>query len=255
MTRMLASVVNVQEANALLTVGVDILDIKDPRKGALGAVATRSVEEIVDSVAGRIPTSATIGDLPLQPELIDTGLSEMRKTGVDIVKVGIFSTEITVPVLDVLRMHTRAGARIVLVFFADLRPRLNNFANLVDAGIDGVMLDTADKTCGSLRSIMPEITLRSFMQAAKVRGLMTGLAGSLQTNDVQPLLELGPDYLGFRGALCNQGQRKMAIDIHAARRVRALIPVNNNPYPRSGGHRHETTSLGANSFARIPIAD
>ena len=226
MTQMLASVANVHEARCLLPVGVDILDIKDPRKGALGAVAVRSVAEIVNAVSGRVPTSATIGDLPMQPDLIDKGLTEMRTTGVDIVKVGIFAAKITPPVLDVLRKHAQSGARIVLVFFVDLKPVLNDFTHLADAGMYGVMLDTADKTGGSLCSIMQEEALRSFVHTAKTQGLMTGLAGSLKIDDIQPLLGLKPDYLGFRGALCSRGQRQMEIDVHAARRVRELIPAD-----------------------------
>ena len=234
MTRMLASVANVQEAKSLLSVGVDILDIKDPRKGALGAVAVRSVAEIVNTVSGQVPASATIGDLPLQPDLIDKGLTGMRATGVDIVKVGIFAAEITAPVLDVIRKHAQAGARIVLVFFADLKPVLNDFTYLADAGLYGVMLDTAGKTGGSLCSIMEENVLRSFVHRSRAQGLLTGLAGSLQVSDIQPLLGLQPDYLGFRGALCSGGQRQMAIDVHAARKVRALIPVTIIPPPWKG---------------------
>ena len=36
------------------------------------------------------------------------------------------------------------------------------------------------------------------------KGLLTGLAGSLEAADVPRLLLLAPDYLGFRGALCDQ---------------------------------------------------
>ena len=228
MTRMLASVANEQEANSLLSVGVDILDIKDPRQGALGAVDVRSVVGIVNAVSGRIPTSATIGDLPMQAGLIDKGLTEMQKTVVNIVKVGIFAAEITMSVHDVFRRHAQAGARIVLVFFADLKPVLDDFTHLADTGINGVMLDTSDKTGGSLRSIMPDDALRSFVHSSKAQGLMTGLAGSLQVNDIQPLLKLEPDFLGFRGALCSQGQRQTEIDVRAARKVRALIPADND---------------------------
>jgi dihydroneopterin aldolase len=254
---MLASVANVHEARCLLPVGVDILDIKDPRKGALGAVSVRSVTEIVNAVSGRILTSATIGDLPMQPDLIDKGLTEMWTTGVDIVKVGIFATEITTPVLDVLCKHAQSEAKIVLVFFADLKPVLNEFSHLADAGMYGVMLDTADKTGRSLRSIMQEDALRSFVHTAKAQGLMTGLAGSLQVSDIQPLLGLKPDYLGFRGALCSQGQRQMAINVHAARNVRELIPANSYPSLLRRGRvkRNESTPVGANSFAQIPVAD
>lgn len=234
MIRMLASVANVQEANSLLSVGVDILDIKDPRKGALGAVAVGSVSAIVHAVSGQVPASATIGDLPMHPHLIDKGLMEMRATGVDIVKVGIFAAEITSPVLDVFHKHAQAGARIVLVFFADLKPVLNDFTHLADAGIYGVMLDTADKIKGSLRTIMTNDELDEFVKQARSSGLLTGLAGSLKLADIQPLLKLMPDYLGFRGALCSGGQRQRTIDVHAARKVRSMIPVISYPSPFTG---------------------
>ena len=232
MTRMLASVANFREAQSLLSVGVDILDIKEPRQGALGAVDTRTVKEIVNHVAGRTPTSATIGDLPMQADRIAAGIAQMRTTGVDIVKVGVFAARITTSVLNVVRKHTQSGTKIVLVYFADMQPALDDFPRLAAAGIYGVMLDTADKTGGSLRSIMDEDALRSFVHTARVHGLMAGLAGSLQVGDIHPLLNLMPDYLGFRGALCSRGLRRMAIDMQAARTVRAMIPVNSYASPK-----------------------
>ena len=39
MTRMLASVADAAEAEAVLQLGADIVDLKDPRRGALGAVS------------------------------------------------------------------------------------------------------------------------------------------------------------------------------------------------------------------------
>ncbi|MGH8719286.1 MAG: (5-formylfuran-3-yl)methyl phosphate synthase, partial [Burkholderiales bacterium] len=55
--------------------------------------------------------------------------------------------------------------------------------------------------------------LARFISRAKSLGLMTGLAGSLKVEDVPSLLELGPDYLGFRSALCETA-RASAIRHH-----------------------------------------
>jgi len=57
MTRMLASVTGVEEAEIALSGGVDIVDLKDPAAGALGAVATDAVRRTVAFVAGRAETS------------------------------------------------------------------------------------------------------------------------------------------------------------------------------------------------------
>lgn len=237
MTRMLASVADVDEAQCLLAVGVDILDIKEPRRGALGAVDTRVVGAIVALVDGRVPVSATIGDLPMDAEVIHNAIMAMRATGVDIIKVGVFAPAITIPVLDLLRQQAAAGARIVLVYFADRQPACEDPASLAGAGIQGVMLDTADKRSGSLRAVVRDETLRDFVRRAQVYGLMTGLAGSLQVRDIEPLLKIRPDYLGFRGALCRNGWRQHAIDPQAARAVRTLIPRADISPALAGGKR------------------
>ena len=62
MTLMLASVANLAEAELALSGGVDIIDLKDPAKGALGALSAGTVAEIVAMIARRKPVSAAAGD-------------------------------------------------------------------------------------------------------------------------------------------------------------------------------------------------
>ena len=45
-----------------------------------------------------------------------------------------------------------------------------------------------------------------------------------QDRDIAPLLALGPEYLGFRGALCAGRQRGAGLDADAMARVRLAIP-------------------------------
>ncbi|MBI4006143.1 MAG: (5-formylfuran-3-yl)methyl phosphate synthase [Gammaproteobacteria bacterium] len=236
MSLMLASVSNVQEAEIVFSAGVDIIDIKDSAKGALGAVECCVVEDIVSEIAGRSLISATVGDLPMQRKCLVNAVSAMAATGIDIVKVGIFAEVIPSEVLLAIGELAKNGIDIVLVFFADKSPRMDNFNNLAEAGVVGVMIDTADKTQGSLRSILCDNKLMEFITQAKSAGLMAGLAGSLQVNDIEPLLQLKPDYLGFRGALCRQGQRQLMIDVNAVCRVRAVIPMHDY-------HEHTTKDL------------
>ena len=226
MTHMLASVSSVAEAASILTVGPDIIDIKDPCKGALGAVEPDVARAIVKRIAGQTMTSATIGDLPLQAAGIAAAIEKMQGTGVDIIKVGVFAEAMPDEVLRTIEDYVQTGVRIVLVFFADLKPALNDLSPLSALGIYGVMLDTADKSNGSLRTIINDKVLERFVRKARACGLMTGLAGSLKLKDIQPLLKIGPDYLGFRSALCDKQQRRGTIDLHSARAVRAMIPVH-----------------------------
>jgi len=74
MTKWLASVQSLKEAHILLPVLPDILDMKQPEKGALGALDIETISQIVDFIAGRCQTSATIGDLPMNADLISTAM-------------------------------------------------------------------------------------------------------------------------------------------------------------------------------------
>ncbi len=64
MTAMLASVRTLDEALLALAGGADIIDLKDPARGALGALDQATARNIVAAIGGRAPVSATIGDLP-----------------------------------------------------------------------------------------------------------------------------------------------------------------------------------------------
>ncbi len=216
MTRMLASVANLAEARLVADGGADIIDLKNPREGALGALPTLVVREIV---------SATIGDLPMQPELIIPAIEAMAATGVDYVKLGLFPGGDWPAVLAGLRPLAARGVRLVAVLFADQPVELTWLAALADTGFAGAMLDTADKRKGSLTRLRDTAFLGSFVDTARWHHLLCGLAGSLQIDDVAPLAALGPDYLGFRGALCG-GRRTDELDTSAMQSILAALKGN-----------------------------
>lgn len=223
MTRMLASVTGPEEAALVLAGGADIIDLKDPSRGALGAVDPTIVAETVAAVGGRRPVSAVAGDLPMEPSVVLDAVSAFAATGVDYVKLGLF------PGGDAracLRAVTRLASRIRLVgvLFADRAPDLSLIAAAAEAGFAGAMLDTSDKSAGRLLDHMDLPELRRFVESCSALGLLSGLAGSLEAPDVPRLLLLRPDYLGFRGALCGTGGRTHHIVPEAVQQIRALIP-------------------------------
>jgi uncharacterized protein (UPF0264 family) len=63
MTRLLVSVRNAAEAAVALRAGADLIDIKEPAKGSLGAPTNQTVEEVVTTVAGAVPVSVALGEL------------------------------------------------------------------------------------------------------------------------------------------------------------------------------------------------
>ena len=70
MTRMLASVANAAEAGVAVQLGADIIDLKDARRGALGAVSLDVARQSIAAVAGRSETSAALGDPPYNEDAL-----------------------------------------------------------------------------------------------------------------------------------------------------------------------------------------
>ncbi len=224
MTRFLASVSSPEEASLALAAGVDIIDLKDPSSGALGALPLATVAAAVERIAGRRPCSATIGDLPNQVDRVTEAVTNVAATGVDIVKVGIFDPAGAHAVLGSLEPLAKNDTRIVVVLFADRQADVSLLPIIAAVGCLGVMLDTAAKGSGSLRKFMDHQTLDRFVRQSRAFGLLTGLAGSLASQDIAPLLKLDPDFLGFRGALCRGAARTQDLDVQKLAQVRRLIP-------------------------------
>ncbi len=223
MTRMLASVNSLQEAQWVLQAGVDIIDLKQPTQGALGALDSRLVKQIVDHVQNRKPVSATIGDLPMQPKPVYRAVQNMAETSVDYIKIGFFPGGDGLACIEKLSHLSGQGLRLIAVLFADATPDMDILPTLAQAGFSGVMLDTMYKNKGSLMTWMPLAELNIFIQTAKKYRLLCGLAGSLKITDIAALLPLQADYLGFRGALCQHKQRTHQLDYAAVVAVQSAL--------------------------------
>jgi len=201
MTRFLASVRDEHEAVAALAGGAEIIDFKDPANGALGAVAPDVIERGIALLANRALASATAGDCPLEAHILIEAARRIGATGVDYVKLGLLPGLALPACIDALRAVAR-DYRLVAVFFADREAPLMALELLRAAGFAGVMLDTFNKASGGLRRHLTDPELARFVHAARQAALMTGLAGSLTLEDIPALVQIGPDLLGFRGALC-----------------------------------------------------
>jgi (5-formylfuran-3-yl)methyl phosphate synthase len=221
MTRMLASVAHAAEAEVVLQLGADIIDLKDPRRGALGAVPIDAAREALAVVARRRETSAALGDPPYDEHAL-AGARAIAAMGVDTVKLAVDG-----PTLDRLGCSLQQLARevgLVGMMFADVEPDFALLAKLAGLGFKGAMLDTRDKTRGRLIDHLDVVRLNEFCAQCRALRLMSGLAGSLEAPDVPRLLLVRPDVLGFRGALCRSHDRESAIDPQAVALVRDLIP-------------------------------
>lgn len=202
----LASVTSVDEALIAYAAGASIIDCKAPDQGALGALAPETVAAIVEALPDTAIVSATIGDLPSSPGVMVPAAESMAATGVQIVKAGFFGDGDARGAIRALGSAELRGARLYAVLMADRDPDFDLIGDLAAARFLGVMLDTADKSSGALSDVMALGRLQGFVEKARQAGLLAGLAGSLRQQHVAKLAAIGPDILGFRGALCRGGR-------------------------------------------------
>lgn len=224
MTGMLASVTSSAEAEIVLNEMVEVIDLKNPLKGALGALNKDIVIDVVNLVNKRATTSATIGDVnQCDPELLEK-IQQMAATGVDIVKVGLFSSTPNQYFINTIYKACEQGISVVIVLFAEDYSGIESISELLNLNIKGIMLDTKNKNGRRLRDILSDETLKEFIRAARNNQLLTGIAGSLKYDDIGVLLSLESDYLGFRGALCSEGDRVNQLDKLKLKKIRNAIP-------------------------------
>jgi uncharacterized protein (UPF0264 family) len=224
MTKWLASVQSLDEAQALESCLPDILDLKNPSSGALGALPLATVSAVVNWLDGRCLSSATVGDLPMQADTIAQAIVAMAETGVDYVKVGLFAAADLRECLNGLTPTlTAIEVPVIAVLFADEDVDLDLLPLIQQAGFSGVMVDTAIKNGQSLLTHWGQDRLKDFVSQARQLNLLCGLAGSLRIEDIDRLEPLGADYLGFRSALCDQQQRTRGLQASQARSVQQRL--------------------------------
>lgn len=215
--QLLVSPSSIEEARSSLS--ADIIDVKKPSEGSLGANFPWIIQEI-KKIAGRKPVSAAIGDNEYKPGTAALSAYGAAHAGADYIKVGLmFDGEDRAR--EVIEAVTTAVKRdfperyVVIAAYADSARMgtISPFAisSLVaDAGADIAMIDTGIKDGKSLFEFMDEEALTRFTAQNRELGLQTALAGSLKFNDLDALKRIDPEIIGVRGMVCG-GDRSMAV--------------------------------------------
>ena len=221
MTRMLVSVRSVAEALVAAQGGADFIDLKEPNFGALGGLPVETIAAVVAALRQRrivLPVSATIGDLPMSElAAIVARVRAVAACGVSYVKVGIERTPQALAVLDALAVMAAAGSSgpsstpIVPVFIADHGLEDAHVAHACALRFAGLMVDTADKTAGSVFEVLRIDELQRFIGRVRDSGALAGMAGALRLAHVPAVRSLAPDFAGFRSAVC-AGDRRGVLD-------------------------------------------
>jgi (5-formylfuran-3-yl)methyl phosphate synthase len=236
MTQLLVSVKNLVEALLAEAQGADVIDLKDPSVGALGALNPNKIKEIVQVLRKQNPQiciSATIGENFADLSAMHNAIIQTADLGVDIVKLPLnghaHDLKSLFDILKLLSFKTQMAKplsrqKITLfgIIFADIAFDLSVIEASANAGLIGVMLDTQDKTRDLLRHAN-HVTLLNFVNSCKKNGLKSGIAGSLKLQYIENLVTLNSSYMGFRGGLCDNLNRNNNLDVNKLKMAKLLL--------------------------------
>jgi uncharacterized protein (UPF0264 family) len=215
---LLISPINHEEAIEAIEGGADIIDVKNPKEGSLGANFPWVIEDIRKITPDGTLVSATLGDVPYKPGTVSLAALGTLTSGAGYIKVGLYGTKTCDEALDVMKnvvktvKDRKKDAIVVASGYADAHrvgavnpleiPKIAK-----DSGSDLAMLDTAVKDGRGLFDFLDLDTLKRFVDEAHGYGLKTALAGSLKKEQLKPLSNIGCDVVGIRGAACIGGDR------------------------------------------------
>lgn len=240
--KVLGSVDSLAEARTLIDLGIDIVDVKNPAEGSLGAQTPAVIGDISEYANSRgVAVSVALGDLEFQPGTAALAAFGAAQFSVNTVKAGLHGVR-GLDQAEVMLGAVRSAVRsvnpaisVAAAGYADYR-RFGGLApgDLIRAAsrtnCDVVMLDTSIKDGADLFAAMSVEEVEQFVQSARGLGLQVALAGSLREEHLPLLQGLGPDIVGVRGALCSRRDRLQQIDPIAARRfmnaARAISSLN-----------------------------
>ncbi len=228
--KLLVSPINVEEAKIARLGGADIIDVKNPKEGSLGANFPWMIEA-VKKAAGSVPVSATIGDFNYKPGTASLAALGAAVAGAEYIKVGLYDIQSKEHAMHMLLNIVRAvkgfdkNKKVVASCYSDYT-RINSISPLelpkigAEAGADVVMIDTGIKDGRSTFEFLTEEELLQFVSSARSYGLKTAIAGTIKFEDIPALKRISPDIIGVRGCVCG-GDRNSTIKRELVERLKA----------------------------------
>ncbi|UCF44691.1 MAG: hypothetical protein JSW44_02630 [Candidatus Bathyarchaeota archaeon] len=232
--KLLISSVNETEAIEAIAGGADIIDVKNPKEGALGANFPWVIRQIKQIAPKNVEVSCTLGEMPNLPGAVSLAALGAATTGVNYIKAGLYGLKAPEEATYLMQQVAKAAKdcnpsiKVVATGYADAG-RIDSVSPLLVPEIahkdqaDIAMIDTAIKDGRSLFTFLTLNQLRSFVDTAHNYGLKAALAGSLAKEDLPVAYALGADVAGLRGAACTLNDRvngRISKD-----KVRALVEV------------------------------
>lgn len=226
--QLLVSPCSIEEAKNSLA--ADIIDVKNPAEGSLGANfpwIIRGIKNLADK-----SISAAIGDYDYKPGNAALAAYGAACAGADYIKVGLLfnGEEKAITFIQAVVRSVKEcfpEKFVVIAAYADYK-RLNSISPLTlphivaELGADVMMIDTGIKDGNGLFDFMTSEVLQDFTERNRGLGLRTALAGSLKFEDIPTLKKVNPDVIGVRGMVCG-GNRSNEIQAELVEKAMKMI--------------------------------
>jgi uncharacterized protein (UPF0264 family) len=229
MTGLLVSVRDRVEAELALAAGADLIDLKEPAAGSLGAVSLPAMHDVAVWLAERRPLSVALGELATLDQQLPAAVPAQARYA----KLGLADCAKLPDWEDRWRGacdRLPTGVAPVAVVYADWASALapapeQVLAAAARANLRVLLIDTYKKQSGSLLDLWPVHQLHRFAAAVRSARLKLVLGGSLNLANIPTALEFEPDYIAVRGAVCRPN-RSGRLDPELLTQVRAAVCGN-----------------------------
>jgi len=226
--KLLVSPRSIEEAHQSLS--ADIIDVKKPSEGSLGANfpwVIRSIKSLTSK-----PVSAAIGDFDYKPGGAALAAYGAACAGADYIKIGLMfdgqdrAREVIQAVVRAVK-EEYPEKLVVIAGYADYA-RLGTISPMeisalaAEGGADVAMTDTGIKDGRSAFEFMDEATFTAFVEKNRELGLKTALAGGFKIENIPALNRICTDIVGARGMVCG-GDRNATIRGELVEQIRKMI--------------------------------
>jgi uncharacterized protein (UPF0264 family) len=215
MTQLLVSVRDLAEAKLAQQAGVDLIDIKEPQAGSLGAADVDDILDVLDEISDSTQVSVALGELcelTLADRQVGIFAALKEEEHLQFAKLGLAYVK-EIPEWkthwnDFMMLLPEQTGRVA-VAYADWEkaasiPPVEVLQFAVDHRCTGYLIDTYEKDGSTSLDYMDEDLIEAIINKTREFEITSVLAGSLSEGTLQRALDLAPDYVAVRGAACEQ---------------------------------------------------
>ena len=234
-TRLLVSVRNANEASLAALTNCDIIDLKEPENGPLGAVNLEVADACLSNIDDTIDVSFALGELTdwsvdsVKRNWLNRFLASCRqrnvylKTGLS----GLSGSTLWKARWSKMMNQFLPSAKKVVVAYADSKiarspcvHELTQFA--IQSNVDAFLIDTFDKSAGNVFDHLSNELVDSTINKLRKFRVTVAVAGSITVDLIENYRGILPDFWAMRGAVCHAG-RESQLSAEKIKSIKRII--------------------------------